>query len=109
MDARRPAVLAALWFSMTRPNVFPVLLAWAVALLVVGLLKRQILLWGAVAGALVLVSVYSYVYNVRSDDTWRAGSGVTRTTIAYAYPIGCTTPWPRTCWPTSGSPTLRAA
>jgi hypothetical protein len=85
-------VLAALWFSMTRPNVFPVLLAWAVALVVVGLLRRQVRLWGAVAGAFVLISVYTFVYNVRSDDTWRAVTGSTRTTIAYAYPIAWRNP-----------------
>ncbi len=85
-------VLLALWFSMTRPNIFPVLLAWAVALVVVGLLRRQVVLWGAVAGALVLTSLYAYVYNVRSDDTWREKMGVTRTTIAYAYPISANDP-----------------
>ena len=85
-------VLAALWFAMTRPNVFPVLLAWAVALVVVGVLRRQVVLWGAVAGAFVLTSLYAYVYNVRSDDTWRAQMGVTRTTIAYAYPIAGNNP-----------------
>jgi len=85
-------VLAALWFAMTRPNVFTVLLAWAVAMVVVGVLRRQIVLWGAVAGALVLTSLYAYVYNVRSDDTWRAVMGVTRTTIAYAYPIASNNP-----------------
>jgi hypothetical protein len=85
-------VLAALWFSMTRPNIFPVLLAWALALVVVGLLRRQVVLWGAVAGALVLTSLYAYVYNVRSDDTWREKMGVTRTTIAYAYPIAANNP-----------------
>ena len=63
--------LAALWFTMTRPNIFPVLLAWAVALVVVGLLRREALLWSVVAGSFVLMSVYAYVYNVRSDDTWR--------------------------------------
>ncbi len=80
-------VLAALWFTMTRPNVFPVLMAWAVALVVVGLLRRQALLWSLVAGSFVLMSLYAYVYNVRSDDTWREKFGVSRTTIAYAYPI----------------------
>jgi hypothetical protein len=85
-------VLAGLWFAMTRPNVFPVLLAWAVALVVVGVLRRQVVLWGAVAGAFVLTSLYAYVYNVRSDDTWREQMGVTRTTIAYAYPIAANNP-----------------
>ena len=80
--------LAALWFTMTRPNIFPVLLAWAVALVVVGLLRREALLWSVVAGSFVLMSLYAYVYNVRSDDTWRERFGVTRTTVAYAYPIG---------------------
>jgi hypothetical protein len=85
-------VLFALWFAMTRPNVFPVLLAWAVALAVVGVLRRQVVLCGAVAGAFVLTSLYAFVYNVRSDDTWRAEMGVTRTTIAYAYPIAGNNP-----------------
>jgi len=84
--------LVALWFTMTRPNIFPVLLAWAVALVVVGVLRRQVVLWATVAGALVLMSVYAYIYNVRSDDTWRAVFGVTRTTVAYGYPVSANNP-----------------
>jgi hypothetical protein len=34
-------------------------------------------------------SLYSYVYNIRSDPAWRASAefGVSRSTVAYAYPI----------------------
>ena len=85
-------VLAALWFTMTRPNVFPVLLAWAVALVVVGLRRHRAVPAAAVAVAFVVMSLYAYVYNVRSDDTWRAQYGVTRTTIAYGYPIAANDP-----------------
>lgn len=80
-------LLTALWFCMTRPNLFLTLLAWAVVALVIGVLKKQFLLWGVVAGLLVVFSLYSYVYNVRSDDSWRAGLGVSRSVVAYAYPV----------------------
>jgi hypothetical protein len=86
--ARATAFLAAaLWFTMTRPNVFVILLAWAVALLIVGLLRRQRMMLGVVAGVLVVFCVYSYVYNVRSDAAWTKAFGYSRTTVAYAYPI----------------------
>jgi hypothetical protein len=83
---------AALWFSMTRPNIFPTLLAWACALMVIGVLRRQILPWVVVAAALVVFSLYGYVYNVRSDPSWRANGTVTRTTVAYAYPVSAYDP-----------------
>ena len=81
-------LLAALWFSMTRPNVFLTLLAWALAVLLMGVvLRRQMLLSGVVAGLLVAFSLYGYVYNIRSNDSWRAGLGVSRTVVAYGYPV----------------------
>jgi hypothetical protein len=84
----------ALWFTMTRPNVFPVLLAWAVALLIYGRRGRQLRLGGVVAATLVACSLYSYVYNVRSDPAWRASPvfGVSRMTVAYGYPISANGP-----------------
>jgi hypothetical protein len=84
-----PFLLAALWFTMTRPNVFPVLLMWAVALLVVGLIRRQVLVGAVVAGLLVAISAYGYAYNLRADPAWEASTqfGVSRTVVAYAYPI----------------------
>lgn len=85
-------LLAALWFSMTRPNVFPTLLAWAVALLVIAVLRRQLLPWGVVAVLLVGFSLYSYVYNVRSDPSWQATWGATRTAVAYGYPVSQNNP-----------------
>jgi hypothetical protein len=80
-------LLAALWFTMTRPNIFVILLAWAATFLVVGLLRRQVAIWGAVAGALVAFSLYSYVYNIRADATWTKDLGYSRTTVSYGYPI----------------------
>jgi hypothetical protein len=80
-------LLPALWFAMTRPNIFPILLAWAVAFALVGLLRRQVLLPGVIAGLLVAFSLYSYVYNVRSDGAWQDRFGVSRTTVAYGYPV----------------------
>jgi hypothetical protein len=78
---------AALWFTMTRPNVFVVLLAWAVALLAVGLLRRRPLVWGVVAAVLVVFAGYSYAYNIHSDQAWTRELGYSRTTVAYAYPV----------------------
>ena len=81
-------LLAALWFSMTRPNVFLTLLAWALAVLLMGVvLRRQMLLSGVVAGLLVAFSLYGYVYNIPLHDSWRAGLGVSRTVVAYGYPV----------------------
>ncbi len=85
-------LLLALWFTMTRPNVFPVLLSWAVAFALLGLARRELRLWGAVAALLVAFSLYSYVYNVRSDPAWRASWGVTRSTVAYGYPVAANDP-----------------
>ncbi len=81
-------VAPALWFSMTRPNVFVILLLWALGMVVVGLVRRQALLWGAVAAALVLISLYSYVYNVRTDEAWTDAYGYSKSTVGYAYPVG---------------------
>jgi hypothetical protein len=82
-------LLAALWFTMTRPNTFPVLLAWAVAALLFGFRRQQRAVGVTVACALVAFSLYSYVYNVRSNPAWAASPnfGVTRTTVAYGYPV----------------------
>jgi hypothetical protein len=86
-------LLAALWFSMTRPNLLLTLLAWAIAVLLIGvLLRRQVLLSGVVAGLLVVFSLYGYVYNVRSDTGWRDGFGFSRTVVAYAYPVSLNDP-----------------
>ncbi|HEV7173036.1 MAG TPA: hypothetical protein VGN50_09075 [Pedococcus sp.] len=80
---------AALWFAMTRPNVFPVLVGWALSLVLVGILRRRVVVW-AVAAALVVFSGYSYAYNIGSDAAWTAAYGASRTTVSLAYPIG---PW----------------
>jgi hypothetical protein len=85
-------LLAALWFTMTRPNVFVLLLAWAVALLVVGLLRRQALVWAVVAAVLVVFAGYSYAYNIHSDQAWTRELGYSRTTVAYAYPVSANGP-----------------
>lgn len=86
---RAAALLAvALWFSMTRPNVFPILLVWAIGIVVIGLVRREALLWAAVAAGLVLISVYTLVYNARTDQAWDKAFGHTKTTVAYAYPLG---------------------
>jgi hypothetical protein len=79
---------AALWFTMTRPNTFVVVLVWAVGLLVIALLRRRVLVLGVTAAVLVLFAGYSYVYNSRADPAWTAQLGYTRTTIAMAYPLG---------------------
>ncbi len=94
---RRAAVLLAfaLWFTMTRPNVFVVLLGWAVALAVLALARRgagRIRPYGVVAAVLVLFSVYAYVYNVRSDVAWHRTLGYSRTTVAYGYPVSANDP-----------------
>ena len=82
-----PFAAAALWFAMTRPNVFPVLVGWALSLVLLGILRRQVVVW-AVAAALIVFSGYSYVYNVRSDAAWTAAYGFSRSTVSVAYPIG---------------------
>lgn len=90
---RAAALLAvALWFSMTRPNVFPILVAWAVGMVVIGIARRQALLWASVAGGLALISVYTLAYNVRTDDAWDQAFGHSKTTVAYAYPLGMFNP-----------------
>lgn len=91
---RRAAALVvpALWFAMTRPNVFVILLVWAAGMVVVGLLRREALLWGATAAALVVISVYSYAYNVRTDQAWDDAYGYSKSTVAYAYPVGAWNP-----------------
>ena len=99
-------LLAALWFSMTRPNVFLTLLAWALAVLLMGVVfRRQVLLSRVVAGLLVAFSLYGYVYNIRSDDSWRAGTGFSRTVVAYGR-TRCrrTTRWQRPSSPISEGP-----
>jgi SAM-dependent methyltransferase len=96
----RAAVLLAfaLWFTMTRPNVFVVLLGWAVALALPAFVRRgrgparPVRPYAVVAGVLVLFSVYSYVYNVRSDVTWHERLGYSRTTVAYGYPVSANDP-----------------
>jgi hypothetical protein len=86
---RAAAVLApALWFSMTRPNTFVILVVWALGMVVIGLARREALLWGTVAGGLVVISLYSYVYNVRTDQAWTDAYGYSKSTVAYAYPVG---------------------
>jgi len=79
---------AALWFTMTRPNVFVILLGWALGLLVIAVLRRRLVVVWAVAAVLMLFSGYSYAYNMRSDGAWTAQHGYSRTTVSYAYPIG---------------------
>jgi hypothetical protein len=83
---------AALWFSMTRPNLFPILVVWALGMVVIGIVRRQVLLWAGVAGGLVLISVYTLVYNVRTDVAWDEAYGHSKTTVAYAYPLGVFNP-----------------
>ncbi len=83
---------AALWFTMTRPNVFVILLCWALGLLVIAVLRRRLVVVWAVAAVLVLFSGYSYVYNMRSDAAWTALHGFSRTTVSFAYPIGSFNP-----------------
>ena len=78
----------ALWYTMTRPNLFVVLMAWAVGLAVVALLSKKVLLLGTVAGLLVLFSGYSYVYNMSSDAAWTEAHGYSRSTVGMAYPMG---------------------
>jgi len=78
---------AALWFTMTRPNVFVILVCWALGLLVVAVLRRRLVVVWAVAALLILFSGYSYVYNMRSDAAWTALHGFSRSTVSYAYPI----------------------
>lgn len=78
----------ALWFSMTRPNVFVILVVWALGMVVIGLVRREALLWGTVAGGLVVISLYSYVYNVSTSDAWSKHYGYSKSAVAYAYPIG---------------------
>jgi hypothetical protein len=79
---------AALWFTMSRPNTFVVLLFWAVGLLAIGLMRRRVLVLGLTAVLLLVFCGYSYVYNVRSDTTWTAKLGYSRTTVGMAYPLG---------------------
>ncbi|HZL05953.1 MAG TPA: hypothetical protein VFE45_11150, partial [Coriobacteriia bacterium] len=83
---------AALWFTMSRPNAFVILLCWALGLLVIAVLRRGLVVVSAVAALLVLFSVYSYAYNMRSDAAWTATHGFSRSTVAYAYPIGVYNP-----------------
>jgi hypothetical protein len=78
----------ALWFSMTRPNVFVILVVLAVGMVVIGLVRREALLWGTVAGSLVVISLYSYVYNVSTSDAWSKHYGYSKSSVAYAYPVG---------------------
>lgn len=80
-------VLAALWFSMTRPNLFFTLVGWAVTLAVLGVLRRRLRPWGLVAAGLALCAAYSAAYNIRSDLTWSQELGYSRSTVAYGYPI----------------------
>jgi hypothetical protein len=79
---------AALWFSMTRPNTFVVLLVWAVGLLAIGLLRRRVLVLGVTAAVLLAFCGYSYLYNMRSDAAWTDRMGWARTTVGMAYPLG---------------------
>jgi hypothetical protein len=83
---------AALWFTMSRPNVFVILLCWALGLLAIAVLRRRLVEVGAVAALLVLFAGYSYAYNMRSDDAWTALYGYSRSTVSYAYPIGAYNP-----------------
>jgi hypothetical protein len=90
---RAAAFLApALWFAMTRPNVFVLLLAWAAGMVVLGLARREALLWGVTAAALVAISAYAYLYNVRTDQAWTDAYGYSKSTVAYAYPVGAWDP-----------------
>lgn len=79
---------AALWYTMTRPNLFVVLLAWALGLALIAALTKKLILFGAVAAILVLLSGYSYVYNMRADPTWSQTFGYSRSTVGMAYPLG---------------------
>jgi hypothetical protein len=83
---------AALWFTMSRPNTFVVLLFWAVALLAVGLMQRRVLVLGVTAVVLLVFCGYSYVYNVRADAAWTEKLGYSRTTVGMAYPLGAFDP-----------------
>jgi hypothetical protein len=83
---------AALWFTRSRPNVFVILLCWALGLLLIAVLRRELVVVRVVAAILVLFSVYSYAYNMRSDSAWTATHGYSRTTVSYAYPIGAYNP-----------------
>jgi hypothetical protein len=85
-------VAVALWFTMTRPNVFVIVLAWALGMIVIGAVRRQALLWGGVAVALLVIAGYSYVYNVHTDQAWTDRYGASRTTVAYAYVVGTSDP-----------------
>jgi hypothetical protein len=85
-------LVVALWFTMTRPNIIPTLLAWAVVLVVVAIVRRQLLPGLVVAGVLVLFAFYSYAYNVRTDHAWQVYGGRSRTTVAYAYPVSRNNP-----------------
>ena len=78
---------AALWFTMSRPNAFVILLCWALGLLIIAVLRRGLVVVWAVAALLVLFSVYSYAYNMRSDAAWTAKHGYSRSTVSFAYPI----------------------
>jgi hypothetical protein len=85
-------VAPALWFAMTRPNVFVILLVWAAGMVVVGLARRELLLWGVTAAALVAISAYAYLYNVRTDQAWTDAYGYSKSAVAYAYPVGAWDP-----------------
>jgi hypothetical protein len=86
-------LIAALWFCMTRPNLLLTLLAWAIAVLAIAVLRRRhVLVSAVVAGLLVVFSLYGYVYNVRSDDGWRDAFGFSRTVVAYGYPVSRNNP-----------------
>lgn len=78
----------ALWFSMTRPNLFPVLVVLAVGMALIGLFHGRALLWGVVATGLVAISAYTLAYNLRTDHYWNERWGFSKSTIAYAYPVG---------------------
>jgi hypothetical protein len=82
-------VLLALWFTMTRPNVFPVLLAWAAVAAVMIVRSSRRTLWGTVAMALVAMCGYTLVYNFNVDGAWRRSAfSFSRTTMAYGYAVG---------------------
>jgi hypothetical protein len=90
---RAAAFLApALWFSMTRPNVFVILVVWALGMVIIGLARREAFLWGSVAAGLVAISLYSYAYNVRTSDAWTKAYGYSKSVVAYAYPVGVYNP-----------------
>jgi hypothetical protein len=85
-------LVVALWFSMTRPNVFPILIVMAGGMAVIGLVRRQALLWATVAVGLVAISAYTLAYNLRTDHAWNDRWGFSKSTIAYAYPVGVFNP-----------------